>query len=126
MRISGFTLTELAFVVVISIIFIVLLTPFIHNIRSRARIIACEENLQEVGLGLKLYASEHGEKFPSNLSELVGGGYIEAEGASLYHYTTGYTVLSPSDEAIVFDKAGKHKDGKHVLYISGDIKWEKK
>ena len=126
MRISGFTLTELAFVVVIIIISIVLLTPFIGNIRSRTKIIACEESLQEIGLGLKLYASEHGEKFPSNLSELVEGGYVEAEGVSDYHYTTGYTVLSPSDEAIVFDKTGKHKDGKHVLYISGNIKWEKK
>ncbi len=123
---TGFTLTELAFVVVIVIIFIVLLTPFIHNIRARAKIIACEEDLQEIGLGLKLYASEHEGKFPSNLSELVEGGYVETEKVFDYHYTTGYTASSSSDAAIVFDKLGKHKEAKHVLYIGGDIKWEKK
>ncbi len=126
MRVSGFTLTELAFVVVIVIIFIILLTPFIHNIRTRTKIIACEENLQGIGSGLKLYASEHEGRFPSNLSELVEGGYVETEKVFDYHYTTGYTISSSSDAAIVFDKLGKHKDAKHVLYISGDIKWEKK
>ncbi len=125
MRVSGFTLTELAFVVVIVIIFIILLTPFIHNIRTRTKIIACEENLQGIGSGLKLYASEHEGRFPSNLSELVEGGYVETGKVFDYHYTTGYTISFPSDTAIVFDKLEKHKDRKHVLYISGDIKWEK-
>jgi len=126
MRVRGFTLTEIAFVLVIIIIFIVLLTPFIRNIRSRTKIIACEENLQEIGLGLKLYASEHEGNFPSSLTELVEGGYVEAQGVSDYHYTTGHTISSPSDEAIVFDKAGKHKDKRHVLYVDGQIKRENK
>jgi len=126
MRVRGFTLVEIVFVLVIIIVFIALLTPFIRNIRSRTKIIACEERLQEVGLGLKLYASEHEGNFPSNLTELVENGYIEPEGASLYHYTTGYTISSPSDEAIVFDKADRHKGIRHVLYISGEIKREKK
>ena len=126
MSVRGFTLTEIAFVLVIIIIFIALLTPFIHNIRSRMQIVACEETLQGIGLGLKLYASEHGGNFPSSLTELVEGGYVEREEISDYHYTTGYTISSPPDEAIVFDKAEKHKDKKHVLYIGGEIKWEEK
>ena len=135
---SAFTLTELAFVVVIIAIFISLLTPFINKIRIKRKVVACEENLQEIGLGLKLYANEHDGKFPPGLRELVEGGYIEDENvldcpASAhaggvtepdYHYTTGYTVSSPSDIAIVFDKAGNHKDGGHTLYISGEISWK--
>ena len=117
---------ELGFVLIIVAIFIVLLTPFIRDIRTRARIVACEENLQEIGLGLKLYASEHQEEFPSNLDELAEGGYVEKERILGYHYTTGHTILSASDARIVFDKAEEHKSGRHVLYISGDIKWEKK
>ena len=134
---AGFTLTELAFVVVIIAVFIVLLTPIINNIRNKANIIGCEENLQKIGFGLRLYANEHNGEFPPNLGELARGGYVESEKvldcpssphagcaeSPDYHYTTGYTILSPSDSEIVFDKTENHKGGKHVLYVSGDIKW---
>lgn len=134
---EGFTLTELAFVVVIICAIIALLTPFINDIRNKARIIACRENLQKIGLGLKLYTSEHREKFPTGLGELVEGSYIWSEKCldcpqsphtgdakdPDYHYVTGYTLASSSETEIVFDKAENHKQGKHVLYLSGDIKW---
>lgn len=123
---KGFTLTELAFVLVIIIVFIVLLTPFIRDIRTRARIVSCEETLQQISLGLKLYAKEHQEKFPPNLDKLIKDGYTGNERISSYHYTTGYTISSPSGGVIVFDKAENHKNGRHVLYISGEIKWEGK
>jgi prepilin-type N-terminal cleavage/methylation domain-containing protein len=134
----GFTLTELVFVVIIICIIIVLLTPFIKDIRNKAKIIACEENLEKIGLGLRLYASEHQEKFPPNLGELIEDGYVESErsfdcpssqragtaGDPDYHYVTGYTVSSPSESVLIFDKAENHKEGKHVLYINGDIEWQ--
>lgn len=100
--------------------------------------ITCEENLQHIGLGLKLYASEHEGKFPPNLGDLVEGGYVEDEkvfdcpasshaGDTLepdYHYVTEYTIESPSGAEIVFDKDTNHKGGKHVLCISGEVKWK--
>ena len=137
---AGFTLTEVGFVIVIITIFILLLTPIINNIRSRARIIACEENLQAISLGLKLYANEHQGEYPPNLVELAKGGYVAdekvfdcpsspSEGTAAdpeYHYTTGYNAESPSGSVVVFDKANNHKRRKHVLYTSGDINWENK
>jgi len=136
----GFTLTELAFIIAIIVVFMVLSAPFINKIRGRAQVIGCKENLQEIGLALKLYASEHQGRFPSDLAELIEGGYVEDEMVfdcpsspdmgdaqeSDYHYTSGYTIQSPSDTEIVFDKTANHKNGKHVLYISGDIIWESK
>ena len=136
---KGFTLTELAFVGAIIAIFIILLTPFITNIRSKAKNIACEENLQKIALGLKLYASEHEEGFPRDLKELLEGGYVEGEKVFNcpssphagcieepdYHYVTGYTISSPSGSALVFDKDKNHRGGKYVLSISGDIVWKK-
>lgn len=136
-RRSGFTLTELAVVIVIIISFILLLTPFIKNIRSKAKILACEENIGKIGQAIRLYASEHDEKFPASLSELLQGGYIESErcfdcpsspnvGTAKdpdYHYVTGYTVTSPSASAILFDKEESHREGRHVLYVSGNIEW---
>ena len=137
---AGFTLIELAVIVAIIITFIILLTPIIGRIRTRAELVTCEENLQKIGLGLKLYANEHQGKFPPSLSELIEDGYVEDErvfdcpsnryiGDVLepdYHYTTGHSISSSSDTAIVFDKITNHRDGKHVLYISGDIVWEEK
>lgn len=138
-RKKGFTLTEIISVIAIITACILLLTPFIRDIRRKAKVALCEENLQNIALGLKMYASEHQSRFPANLSELTEGGYVEDErvfdcpasrhaGDALepdYHYTTGYKASSPSSTILVFDKEENHKGGKHVLYISGDIVWEK-
>lgn len=120
---SGFTLTELAFVLVIITVFILLLSPFISDIRNRAKLVRCEENLQKIGMGLRLYAIEHGEKFPTGFEELKKGGYLESEKSFDYHYVTGYEASSPSKSMLVFDKDEKHPDGKHVLYVNSDIKF---
>ncbi len=139
-RRDGFTLTELICIIAIIILFVLLSSPFISKTRERAQIIGCKENLQEIGIALKLYASEHNGNFPSDLAELMEGGYVENDMVfdcpsvkgmgdaheSDYHYTSGYTILSPSDTRIVFDKAENHKNGRHILYISGDIVWESK
>jgi len=133
----GFTLTELAFVIVIITVIIVLLYPFIGSIRDRAKAISCEENIQKIGRGIRLYAIENEGKFPSSLGELLEGGYLANEkcfdcplsphpGRAKdpdYHYVTGYAISSPSDTAIVFDKKENHKGGKYVLYIGGDLEW---
>ena len=137
-KLSGFTITELAFVVVFIAIFILLLSPFIANIREKAKEVTCEENLEKIGLGLNVYASEHNGGFPADLAKLVEGGYVEDEkvfncpstqkvGSAKtpeYHYTTGYTILSPSESAIVFDKDSNHKKGRHILYVNGEVIWE--
>jgi len=132
---AGFTLTELISISVISAIFIVISAPFIGNIRSRADLLACEENLQEIGLGIKLYASEHQGRFPLSLDELMEGGYVEDEmvfdcpsSQALgdaqepdYAYVPGHTILSSSDAVVVSDKDENHKAGKYALCVSGDI-----
>ena len=136
---AGFTLTELAAVLIIITAFILVLMPLVLHVREKANIIACEDNIEKISLGLKLYASEHQGKFPISLSELTENGYVDEErvfdcpssshiGDALepdYHYVTGYSVYSPSEEKIVFDKKENHKDGIHVLYVSGDITFEK-
>ena len=122
-RPSGFTLVEIAFIVIIVCICILLLTPFIRDIRSKARILACEENLEKIGLGLKLYAVEHEGEFPASLDGLPEGNYVGNETDLDYHYVTGYTASYPSESAIVFDKIKRHKRGKHVLYVGGEIEW---
>ena len=132
---SSFTLTELVFVFCITVLFILLLTPFINKIRCKAEIITCEENIQKMAVGLNLYADEHRGKFPESLEELLENGYVADEmifdcpssphmGTAKdpdYNYATGFSILSPSDTAIIYDKPENHKNGRHVLYINGNI-----
>ena len=134
----GFTLTEITVVFTIIILVILILTPFINNIRTNAKLLGCKKNMQEISLALKLYANEHEGNFPPTLGALLEKSYVENErvfdcpGNSRigsreepdYQYTTGYTKLSPSDEPIVFDKLENHKNGRNVLYIDGNIAWK--
>ncbi|MBN1354009.1 MAG: type II secretion system protein [Candidatus Omnitrophica bacterium] len=134
---KGFTITELAVVLIVISMFISILYPIVYHVRNKAKIITCRDNLQKISLGIRLYASENQEIFPSSLDELVKEGYVEGDRVfdcpgsphagnakePDYHYITGYTLLAPSDTAILFDKDENHKSGKHVLYISGDIEW---
>lgn len=134
---KAFTITELAFVVVIIVAFILLLTPFVSDIRNRTNVVGCEENLQKIGTGLKLYASQHDGQFPVDLATLSKDGYVKSEkvfdcpaapeaGTAEnpdYQYTKGYTILSPSENIVVSGKTGSHKNGKYVLYVDGTIAW---
>ncbi len=132
---KAFTLTEVLFVLVLIIIFISLLSPLIKDVRNKATILACEENLYKIGWGLTLYAKDNGGKFPETLNELVTKGYLAdkktlncpaaaRENSPDYEYISGYSIASPYEKPIVHDKQGNHKGGKNVLYIDGKVSWE--
>ena len=81
---KAFTLIELLVVIAIIGILAALLMPVLGQAKARARRIQCVSNLRETGVAFHLFANDHGEKLPTQVSTNSGG--------SLEFVTAGYQV----------------------------------
>ena len=72
-RASAFTLLELLVVVAIIAIVAALLLPALARTQAKANRIQCLNNLKQIGVASHLFANEHGDKFPAQISTNQGG-----------------------------------------------------
>jgi prepilin-type N-terminal cleavage/methylation domain-containing protein len=64
MKRSGFTLTELVFVIAIIAVLAGIGVPFSLSMMRRARQTVCLQNLQGIGVGVQAYLRDNGERLP--------------------------------------------------------------
>ena len=72
-HLSGTTLLELLFVVLIIGILALLILPVIGKAKAQAKRAACVNNLHQLGIAHHVFAHDHGDKFPFQVSTNEGG-----------------------------------------------------
>ncbi len=120
-----------------------ILLPALMRARESAQRVVCMNNLKQLVTAEKMYAADHRGKFTENLSDLyptyvnslnvflcpsAGEAPITArEDIDLltsYVLRKGLTEASPSDEVLIYEQPGNHRDGGgNAAFVDGHVEW---
>ncbi|HEY5913287.1 MAG TPA: type II secretion system protein [Verrucomicrobiae bacterium] len=86
---KAFTLLEVLVVGIVLLILLMITVPTFDRRPQRAWVVHCANNLRQINLALQVFASDHGDRFPSQVS-LTNGGSMEmiAAGSPAPHFQT--------------------------------------
>lgn len=90
-RSRGFTLIELLVVIAIIAILAGMLLPALSRAKTKAQRITCVNNLKQISLGLRLWASNNDDKYPWKVDQSLGGGKPTGSGTNRVNFQFALT-----------------------------------
>ncbi len=136
----GFTFIELVVVACVLLVLAGILFPVFGQATAKAKAVACEAHLAQIGMGLHLYAQDNGGLLPPSARSLRAA-VLGRSGADpslffcpsdplshagvpgSYQYVSGLALDLDLSSAVMADWSFCHNEGGYVLYLDGRTRW---